>query len=481
MNCSIVIAQIHYVQDDDYIHKISEIYNKFTADLIVTPTIPKKHINGQVYNLKKILDLTLQKKTYLILDGFYNNLPDHMLLIGHGQILHVIKRYEILNTMIHQMNFNIAFDYQEAIAGTTVINLNILCCPYPHSVIQKNPIANSIYINPIGGYNQLVFLGESYVVDGNKEVIWRLDKWQKSIQKVEFCSDHWRMAKQKKIIEDYNKTSSDYQALVIALRDYVHDNNFAGIVLGLSGGIDSALSMIIATDALSSDKVHAVMMPSRYTSDISLRDAYECAQRSGIKCDTINIEKLYTPILDDIKSALGIKLDSIPCENVQARIRGLILMTISNQLNEMVLATGNKSEAYTGYCTLYGDTCGGYAILKDIYKTKVYELSNWRNTHVPDNTLNDRLNVIPSSILDKAPTAELKFNQKDSDNLPEYDILDKILSQLIDQKMSADDIVKNGYDRSIVDKVCKLMINSEYKRQQLPAGPIISSNNETHS
>ncbi len=262
-----------------------------------------------------------------------------------------------------------------------------------------------------------------------------------------------------------------YSALVSALRNYVNSNNFPGVVLGLSGGIDSALSMVIAADALGNDRVHAIMMQSSYTSDISIKDAHECAAQSGIRFDSIAIEGLYNPILGIVSQVLGEEMIVLSQENIQARMRGLILMTISNQTDKMVLATGNKSEAYTGYCTLYGDTCGGFAVLKNVYKTEVYELAKWRNGNIPDNTLHKKLDVIPESILIKSPSAELRFNQRDSDSLPDYKILDEILKMLVDEKLSINDIIKKGYDHNTVVRVMYLFKKSEYKRLQSPVGP----------
>ncbi|MBQ4875016.1 MAG: NAD(+) synthase [Rickettsiaceae bacterium H1] len=265
-----------------------------------------------------------------------------------------------------------------------------------------------------------------------------------------------------------------YSILMNSLREYVNANNFAGIVLGLSGGIDSALSMVIAADALGSDKVHSVMMPSQYTSKDSVNDAQQCAEISQVKFNNMAIDEFYSPILNKVKLVLDEELNGLTQENIQARIRAVILMTISNQTNKVLLATGNKSEAYTGYCTLYGDTCGGYAILRDVYKTEVYRLSRWRNNNIPDGALNNKSAVIPDNILTKAPSAELKHYQKDSDNLPDYHILDRILSMLIERKMSIDEIIGQGYDSDIVKKIAELYKKSAYKRDQSPSGPKIS-------
>lgn len=263
-----------------------------------------------------------------------------------------------------------------------------------------------------------------------------------------------------------------YEKLVTGVRDYIKINNFTGILIGLSGGIDSALSMAIAADALGSNNVHSLMMPSQYTSEASISDARECAMKSQIKHDIIPIENFYWPILDSVKTLLTENLSSITQENVQSRIRAVILMTISNQTHKMVLATGNKSELYTGYCTLYGDTCGGYAVLKDVYKTEVYKLSEWRNTYIPSNSLNKQLMVIPTQIITKPPSAELKHNQKDTDNLPDYEILDPIL-MMLDKNTPIQDMIKQGYKADLINKIVRLFEKSKYKRDQSPCGPQI--------
>ena len=271
-----------------------------------------------------------------------------------------------------------------------------------------------------------------------------------------------------------SKEEYRYHRLVNSLYNYIKINDFAGVTLGLSGGIDSALSMVIAADAIGSDKVHALIMPSRYTGADSINNARECSKKSQVKYHEIPIDHFYLPILSNIQKVLKEDLNSVTQENIQARIRAVILMAISNQTNKMVLATSNKSEIYTGYCTIYGDTCGGYAILNDLYKTEVYQLSKWRNRNIPSNSLNNRLNVIPNSILTKEPSAELKHNQKDTDNLPNYKVLDKILKMLIEEKIPIDEIAKQGYEINVIKKIQALFKKSEYKREQLPPGPKFS-------
>lgn len=261
-------------------------------------------------------------------------------------------------------------------------------------------------------------------------------------------------------------TQDLYKAMCLGLRDYVVKNNFAGVLLGLSGGIDSAITAVVAVDALGAEKVSAIMMPSPYTSQDSLDDASECANLLGIKLDTVNIEpamKAFDAMLEPL--FVGTQAD-VTEENIQSRIRGNILMAASNKRGLMVLTTGNKSEMAVGYATLYGDMCGGYNVLKDIYKTKVYELSKWRN---------GQGRVIPERIITKSPTAELKPNQTDQDSLPPYEILDAILFNLIEKELSIAEIVGLGFELAVVEKVARLLYRAEYKRRQSAPGVKLSS------
>jgi NAD+ synthase len=258
--------------------------------------------------------------------------------------------------------------------------------------------------------------------------------------------------------------------MMLGLADYVRKNRFPGVILGLSGGIDSALSAAVAADALGPSKVHAFMLPSPYTSQTSLDDAAECARLLGIRCDTVPI----TPAMGAFDEALapvfaGRQAD-ITEENIQSRSRGLILMAISNKFGDMVLTTGNKSEMSVGYATLYGDMCGGYSVLKDVYKTTVFELSRWRNAHRPPGALGPDGPVMPERVITKPPTAELKHDQTDQDTLPPYEALDAILSGLVEGEQSVDALVAAGHDRATVLRVWKMLDRAEYKRRQAPPG-----------
>jgi len=261
-----------------------------------------------------------------------------------------------------------------------------------------------------------------------------------------------------------------YQAMVLGLRDYVEKNRFPGVVLGLSGGIDSALSAAVAVDALGPGRVRALMMPSPYTGPESLEDAAACAQALGIRLDRVSIEpamRAFGAMMGPLFDGLG---PDITEENIQSRVRGVSLMAFSNKLGHMVLSTGNKSEMSVGYATLYGDMCGGYSVLKDVYKTTVYALSRWRNEDLPIGGAGPEGRVIPERILSKAPTAELKPNQTDQDTLPPYEVLDAILEGLVEGEMAVDDIVRRGHDRATVNRVWRMLDTAEYKRRQAPPG-----------
>jgi NAD+ synthase len=257
---------------------------------------------------------------------------------------------------------------------------------------------------------------------------------------------------------------------MLGLRDYVRKNGFKGIVLGLSGGIDSALTAVVAADALGPDRVRGVRLPSRFTSQASMVDAAESAVRLGITLETLPIGQTVEDAEATLKPVFGDRERDVAEENLQARVRGLLLMGISNKFGELLVTTGNKSEMSVGYATLYGDMCGGYSVLKDIYKTEVYALAEWRNTHVPEDSALTAKDVIPRSSITKAPTAELRPNQTDQDSLPPYDVLDGILQGLIEEEQSVDQIVAKGFDRATVTRVQRLLYSAEYKRRQAPPG-----------
>jgi len=264
--------------------------------------------------------------------------------------------------------------------------------------------------------------------------------------------------------------------LVLGLRDYVNNNRFPGVILGMSGGIDSALVASIATDALGPELVQAVMLPSPFTSDESLEDAKSAAKMLGVKYSNLNITETMLVVENVLKNYDGPDfVPGITEENIQSRLRGLLLMALSNRFGNMVLATGNKSEYAVGYATLYGDMCGGYAPLKDVWKTDVFKLCKWRNKNFSNYLLGPNDNVIPRNIIEKPPSAELREDQKDTDSLPDYEILDEILKNLVEEENSIENISLKGFDRKVVEKIAKLLARSEYKRFQSAPGPKVTS------
>jgi NAD+ synthase len=258
--------------------------------------------------------------------------------------------------------------------------------------------------------------------------------------------------------------------MMLGLRDYVGKNGFLGIVLGLSGGIDSALTAAVAVDALGPERVRGIRLPSRFTTEASMVDATDSADALGMHLDTIAISEVVDAAEASLAELFAGRPRDVTEENVQARARGLLLMACSNKFGELLVTTGNKSEMSVGYATLYGDMCGGYSVLKDVYKTEVYALSHWRTQHLPAGALGPRGRVIPESSITKAPTAELRPNQTDQDSLPPYEELDAILIGLIEEERSVDDIVSRGYARETVVRVQRLLYNAEYKRRQAPPG-----------
>ena len=329
-----------------------------------------------------------------------------------------------------------------------------------------------IYVNLVGGQDELVFDGSSFAWDPAEGLRARAPAWEEGVTTTHWqrCADGFWTCAQGEVSTDIDGLEAIYHAMTVGLRDYVEKNGFPGVVLGLSGGIDSALTAVVAVDALGPKRVRCAMMPSPYTSDDSLRDATEVAQQLGVRLDTISIEPAmiaFANMLADVFQGLPADVTE---ENVQARIRGLLLMAISNKLGHMLLTTGNKSEMSVGYATLYGDMCGGFSVLKDIYKTTVFALSRWRNQRRPTGFLGPAGTVIPERIISKAPTAELRPNQKDEDTLPPYPELDGILEALIEDEASIEDVAARGYETATVRRVWRMIDRAEYKRRQAPPG-----------
>jgi NAD+ synthase len=328
-----------------------------------------------------------------------------------------------------------------------------------------------IYVNQVGGQDELVFDGGSFVMNADGSIAHRLPFWTDTLTLARWTRDGSRLTCDPGPCQaDEPRLASIYSAMTLGLRDYVRKNGFPGVVLGLSGGIDSALTAVVAVDALGPQRVRGVRLPSRFTSDASMIDAGASACALGITLDTIPIAEPVAGIEATLQDVFANRPHDVTEENVQARIRGVLLMALSNKFGDLLVTTGNKSEMSVGYATLYGDMCGGYSVLKDIYKTEVYALSRWRNEHVPAGGLGPVGRVIPESSLTKAPTAELRPNQTDQDSLPPYEVLDAILNALVEEERSVDDIVAAGFSRDVVTRVQRLLFTAEYKRRQAPPG-----------
>lgn len=328
-----------------------------------------------------------------------------------------------------------------------------------------------ILLNQIGGQDELVFDGSSLVLDAKANLIASMKSFAEDIIYLD-CSkegDTWNISGNT-LAPVYDEVSALYTALVLGLRDYVNKNGFPGVLIGMSGGVDSALTATIAVDALGADKVHTYMLPSRYTSTESLDDAKACSKALGARYESIDIEPMVASFDASLEASFEGREKDTTEENIQARIRGVILMALSNKFGEMVIATGNKSEMSVGYSTLYGDLCGGFALLKDVYKTTAYELCLWRNINTCEIGLGPSGVVIPENIITKAPTAELRDNQKDADSLPEYAELDKILSALVEDELAIADVVEMGFDFATVARIEHMLYIAEYKRRQAPPG-----------
>lgn len=330
-----------------------------------------------------------------------------------------------------------------------------------------------VYVNQLGGQDELVFDGASFALDINRKTVCRLPSWQPAVATVTFeRSDEDKLVcvTPGPIAAELTDDEQLYQAMVFGLGDYVRKNRFPGVILGLSGGIDSAIAAAIAVDALGPDMVRAVMMPSPYTSKESLEDAAACAKFLGIRLDEISIEPAMAAFDGMLAPLFEGRAADITEENIQSRARGLTLMALSNKLGHMVLSTGNKSEMSCGYATLYGDMCGGYAVLKDLYKTKVFDLSRWRNANRPEGFKGPKGAVMPERVITKPPSAELRPDQKDEDSLPPYDRLDAILTGLIEREKSVAELVASGEDEATVRRVRQMLDRAEYKRRQAPPG-----------
>ncbi len=335
-----------------------------------------------------------------------------------------------------------------------------------------------IYVNQVGGQDELVFDGGSFILQGDCALALQMPTFEAGLVISEWHrdGDGWRCA-QGECIAPHEGLGAIYRSMTLGLRDYVNKNRFPGVVLGLSGGIDSALSAAVAVDALGPDRVWCIMLPSKYSSDHSLQDARDCAEFLQCRLDMVEIEPAVAAYDAMLAELFDGREPDITEENIQSRARGMALMALSNKFGHMVLTTGNKSEMSVGYATIYGDMCGGFSVLKDVYKITAFELARWRNQQKPEIALGPEGRVIPENTITKPPSAELRPDQKDEDSLPPYEVLDDILRCLVEDEMAFDDIVARGHQFETVRRIEHLLYLAEYKRRQAPPGVKITARN----
>ena len=333
-----------------------------------------------------------------------------------------------------------------------------------------------IYVNQVGGQDEIVFDGNSFLADQNG-LIKRLGYCESINEQIDFNPDDKSFSFKEDGKESLDNNDLMYSNLILGLKDYVNKNKFPGVVLGISGGIDSAFSACVATDALGPERVKGILMPSKFTSNESNEDANELGNNLGIGLERISIEEIIKAYDSTLDPLFKESKQDITEENIQSRTRGSLLMAYSNKFGYMVLTNGNKSEVSVGYATLYGDMCGGFSVVKDLYKSDLYKLAEWRNNNIPSISLLEKTSLIPKNILTKEPTAELKLNQMDKDTLPPYEVLDKILYLLVEKESSISEIVDAGFEVDVVTKVQNMLYNSEYKRRQAAPGVKISERN----
>ena len=463
----------------------------------------------QIYK-KKIMALTKNKNSILLLnipERNNNQIFNTLFLFKNGSTIYkknksVLPNYGVFDEKryFNTDNSNVSdFEYKnkkirfliceelwsENLMINSKKNIDYLVCinasPYEikkHDMRKKIVARNAkflktnvIYLNYIGCQDELVFDGGSFVMNKNAKIIHQSEFFKESETVIDI-----EKITNKKITKISDDTQLQiYFALIRSLQSYMKNNNFKKSIIGLSGGIDSALCLMIAVDALKSQNVKCFYLPTIYNSMKSQRDAYKLAKNLNVEIDTMSIEILRKKINSELKPFFQNKTKDVTEENIQSRLRGLLLMSISNKFNSLLITTGNKSELAIGYSTLYGDMCGGFSLIKDLYKTQVYELSKWRNTIIPDFCSFKQKGLIPESIILKEPSAELKLNQKDEDTLPKYSILDKILELIIDKNYDLQSIKRYGFNEKLIKKVWNMLKNAEFKRYQSAIGPKISS------
>ena len=529
-NLKIVLAQLNPIVGDvkGNIVKLIDIRNnlKDEVDIIVVPELYVtgypiddlvlrndflELVENEIYNLSK---LTNDGKAAIILGAprkEKNTIRNSVFVLDNGKIISFRDKHNLPNSGVfdEQRIFSpgalsgpvkvrdvlIGLPICEDIWTETVIEclcetgaeiiLSINASPYS---VKKNDQRMSvavsrvieskiplIYLNRVGGQDELVFDGASFCLSHEGKLSVQLKDFQEEVLEINLTKPDNNWICTGKINSISSNLEALYKSLVVSVRDYVQNNGFPGVVLGMSGGIDSALVAAIATDALGPKLVRAVMMPSPYTSKDSLEDAELASSNLGVDYSYLDIKNGMNVIDNILLDFKGDKVEpGITEENIQSRIRGLLLMAISNKYGSMVLATGNKSEYAVGYATLYGDMCGGFAVIKDVWKTDVFRLCEWRNSNKPSEFLGPNGIVIPKRIISKPPSAELREDQKDTDSLPEYDVLDSILRKLVEDNLSLEQIANEGYDVKDVKKISMLLSKSEYKRFQAAPGPKVT-------
>ncbi|MBI3897040.1 MAG: NAD+ synthase [Gammaproteobacteria bacterium] len=431
---------------------------------------PQRH-DGKLYNAASVLRDGAIRATY-----FKHSLPNYgvfdekrYFVAGSAPCVVPIAGVPVGITICEDMWDNGPIEKSVDAGARLIVNIN--ASPYHinkgqqrldlaarHARTQRVPL---VYLNLVGGQDELVFDGDSFVVDAAGRVTRRLPAFTEGLSTVDFETAVDVRPVRGEIAPALTEEESVYSALVLGVRDYVEKNRFAGVVLGLSGGIDSALTLCIAADAIGPQRVEAVMMPSRYTADMSVDDARAQAEALGVTHRVIPIEPMYQAFVDALREPFKGKPVDATEENIQARVRGVLLMAISNKTGKMVLTTGNKSEMAVGYATLYGDMAGGFAAIKDVPKTLVYRVAELRNRRVA---------VIPRRVFERPPTAELRPDQKDTDSLPPYAVLDPIIERYVERDQSPEDIIAAGFDAATVKRVTAMIDRNEYKRRQAPPG-----------
>ncbi|MCY1162951.1 Glutamine-dependent NAD(+) synthetase [compost metagenome] len=469
-------------------------------DLLLRPSLAKR--------TQKAFELLSQVKDIVVVFGFVNQTEDGQrynaaAVMKDGQVLGIYNKQNLPNYGVFdekryfsEGQQHLVFEYlghkfgvlicEDAWSLNTVHQLSQLnvetvlvlnASPYEvgkpqHRLTTMGELAkqlhiNLVYTNQVCGQDDLIFDGTSFVINQDGTTALQAPSFKEDLYYAEYAAEQ-KAFKVTTITPVLDTMAEIYQGLVLATRDYIQRSGFAGVILGLSGGIDSALTLAIAVDAIGADKVQAVMMPYSYTAQISIEDAAAQAKNMGVTFGIAEINPVVNSFMHTLYPFFGNSPADATEENLQARARGTLLMALSNKFGNLVLSTGNKSELAVGYCTLYGDMAGGYAVLKDVYKTIVFELAKYRNSL-------SETPVIPERVITRPPSAELRPDQKDQDSLPPYDILDAILYAYIEEDMSQDDIIAKGFEKEVVEKVIRLVDRNEYKRRQGAIGPRISS------